>query len=181
MNGSLQVEWIFYGLPPLNTNLLLIDQQYEPHRIKQIARATGSGFLHFVPDMLWSPVTFTQYAIRPLADRVRLRNQSYRIQHGYVFNYGSPRSIRETAISHRRQHDFVVGDELTFVLLARHTMLRALRKYLKAHKVDMKQFSNQEQTIIKRINKYSVGKVKAKNVAVGDKSHADGGKAKSGS
>jgi hypothetical protein len=59
----------------------------------------------------------------------------------------------------------VVGDELTFILLARHTMLRALRKYLKAHKVDMKQFSNQEHTIIKRINKYSVGKVKAKNVA----------------
>ena len=45
----------------------------------------------------------------------------------------------------------------------------------------MKQFSDQEQTIIKRINKYSVGKVKAKNVAVGDKSHAGGGKTKSGS
>jgi len=45
----------------------------------------------------------------------------------------------------------------------------------------MKQFSDQEQTIIKRINKYSVGKVKAKNVAVGDKSHSGGGKTKSGS
>jgi hypothetical protein len=75
----------------------------------------------------------------------------------------------------------VVGDELTFILLARHTMLRALRKYLKAHKVDMKQFSNQEQTIIKKINKYSIGKVKAKNVAVGDKSRAGGGKTKSSS
>jgi hypothetical protein len=75
----------------------------------------------------------------------------------------------------------VVGDELTFILLARHTMLRAIRRYLKAHKVDMKQFSNQEQTIIKRINKYSVGKIKAKNVAVGDKSNAGGGKTKSGS
>ena len=181
VHGSLQVEWMFYGLPPLNTNLLLIDQQYEPHRIKQIARATGSGLLHFVPDLLWSPVTFVQYAIRPLADWFRLRSQSYRIQHGYVFNYGSPRSIRENAISYRRQHDFVVGDELTFILLARHTMLRALRRYLKAHKVDMKQFSDQEHTIIKRINKYSVGKVKAKNVAVGDKSHAGGGKTKSGS
>ena len=181
VNGSLQVEWTFYGLPPLNTNLLLIDQQYEPRRIKQIAKAAGSGLLHFVPDLLWAPVTFTQYAIRPLADRFRIRNQSYRIRHGYVFNYGSPRSIREKDISYRRQHDFVVGDELTFILLARHTMLRALRKFLKTHKVDMKQFSNQERTIIKRINKYSVGKVKAKNVAVGDKSHASGGKNKPGS
>ena len=60
-------------------------------------------------------------------------------------------------------------------------MLRALRKYLKAHKVDMKQFSDQEHTIIKRINKYSVGKVTAKNVAVGGKSRAGGGKTKSGS
>jgi hypothetical protein len=181
VHGSLQVEWTFYGLPPLNTNLLLIDQHYEPRRMKQFARAAGAGLLHFVPDLLWSPVTFARYAISPLADRCRIRNQSYRIRHGYVFNYGSPRSIRENAIGHRRQHDFVVGDELTFILLARHTMLRALRKYLKAHKVDMKQFSDQEQTIIKRINKYSVGKVKAKNVAVGDKSHASSGKTKSGS
>jgi hypothetical protein len=180
VHGSLQVEWTFYGLPPLNTNLLQINQHYEPRRIKQIARATGSGILHFVPDLLWAPVTFTQYAKRPLADRIRIRNQSYRIRHGYVFNYGSPRSIREDAISYRRQHDFVVGDELTFILLARHTMLRALRKFLKAHKIDMKQFSDQEQTIIKRINKYSVGNVKAKNVAVGDKSHASS-KNKSGS
>jgi hypothetical protein len=175
------VEWTFYGLPPLNTNLLLIDQHYEPRRMKQFARAAGAGLLHFVPDLLWSPVTFTRYAISPLADRRRIRNQSYRIRHGSVFNYGSPRSIRENAISYRRQHDFVVGDELTFILLARHTMLRALRKYLKAHKVDMKQFSDQEQTIIKRINKYSIGKVKAKNVAVGDKSRAGSGKTKSGS
>ena len=181
VHGSLQVEWTFYGLPPLNTNLLLIDQHYEPRRMKQFARAASAGLLHFVPDLLWSPVTFARYAISPLADRRRIRNQSYRIRHGYVFNYGSPRSIRENAISYRRQHDFVVGDELTFILLARHTMLRALRKYLKAHKVDMKQFSDQEQTIIKRINKYSVGKVKAKNVAVGDKSNAGGGKTKSGS
>jgi hypothetical protein len=60
-------------------------------------------------------------------------------------------------------------------------MLRALRRFLKAHDVDMKQFSDQEQTIIKKINKYSVGTVKAKNVAVGDKSRASGGKGKSSS
>jgi hypothetical protein len=181
VHGSLQVEWMFYVLPPLNTNLLLIDQQYEPRRIKQITKAAGSGILHFVPGLFSAPVTFARYAVRPLADRLRIRNQSYRIRHGYVFNYGSPQSIREDAISYRRQHDFVIGDELTFILLARHTMLRALRKFLKAYKVDMKQFSDQEQIIIKRINKYSVGKINAKNVAVGDKSRASGGKDKSGS
>ena len=172
---------MFYGLPPLISNLLLIDQQYEPRRIKQISKAAGAGILHFVPDLFSAPVTFARYAVRPLADRFRIRNQSYRIRHGYVFNYGSPRSIRESAISYRRQHDFVIGDELTFILLARHTMLRALRKFLKAHNVDMKQFSDQEQIIIKRINKYSVGKIKARNVAVGDKSRACGGKDKSSS
>ena len=179
VRGSLQVEWMFYELPPLNANLFRIDQQYERRKIKQITKAAGTSILRFVPDLLWAPVTFTQYAIRPLADRIRIRNQSYRIRHGYVFNYGSPRSIRENAISNRRQHDFLIGDELTFILLARHTMLRALRRFLKAHNVDMKQFSDQEQTIIKKINKYSVSTVKAKNVAVGDKSRASGGKGKS--
>ena len=41
----------------------------------------------------------------------------------------------------------MIGDERTFILLARHTMLRALRKFLKAHKIDMKQFSDQEKLI----------------------------------
>ena len=147
VHGSLQVEWMFYVLPPLNTNLLLIDQQYEPHRIKQVTKAIGSGIRHFVPDLLSAPVTFTQYAVRPVVDWFRIRSQSYRIRNGHVFNYGSPPSIRENAISHRRQHDFVIGDERTFILLARHTMLRALRKFLKAHKIDMKQFSDQEKLI----------------------------------
>ena len=169
---------MFYELPPLNASLFLIDKQYERRKIKQITKAAGTSILRFVPDLLWAPVTFTQYAIRPLADRIRIRNQSYRIRHGLVFNYGSPESIREKAISYKRRHDFLIGDELTFILLARHTMLRALRRFLKAHNVDMKQFSDQEQTIIKKTNNYSVGTVKAKNVAVGDKSRASGGKGK---
>ena len=70
---------MFYGLPPLVTDLLQIDQRYEPRRIKQIARAIGSGILHFMPGLLWAPVTFTQYAKRPLTDWIRIRRQSYRM------------------------------------------------------------------------------------------------------
>jgi hypothetical protein len=178
VRGSLQVEWTFHVLPPLHTNLLLIDRRYESRRIRQIAKAMAAGVLWFVPELLLAPATFVRSAILPITNKIRIRHQSYCIRHGYVFNYGSPRSIREAPISYRRPHDFVAGDELTFILLAQHVMLRALGKFLKVHKVDMKQFEAQARGITKRINNYNVDKIKAKNVAVGDKAQAGGSKNK---
>jgi hypothetical protein len=178
VRGSLQVEWAFHVLPPLHTNLLLIDRRYEPCRIRQIAKAMAAGVLRFVPELFLAPVTFVRSAILPLTDKIRIRRQSYRIRNGYVFNYGSPPSIREDPISYRRPHDFVAGDELTFILLAQHIMLRALGRFIKAHKVDMKQFETQARSITRRINNYNVDKIKAKNVAVGDKANAGDGKSK---
>jgi hypothetical protein len=180
VGGSLQVEWTFRVLPPLHSILLLIDHLYEPCRIRQITKAMITGVLWFAPALVAAPVTFARYAVLPLIGKVRIRHQSYRIRHGYVFNYGSPRSIREDLISYRRPHDFVVEDEWTFILLAQHIMLRALGRFLKAHKVDMKQFAAQQQAIINKINNYNVGKINAKNVAVGNKSRANSGKEDSG-
>jgi hypothetical protein len=178
VRGSLQVEWTFHVLPPLQTSLLLIDRRYESLRIRQIAKAVATGVRWFVPALLLAPVTFTRYAILPLTNKIRMRHQSYRIRNGYVFNYGSPRSIREYPISYRRPHDFVAGDELTFILLAQHVMLRALGRFLKVHKVDMKQFETQAKSITKKTKSYNVDKIKAKNVAIGDKAHAGGSKNK---
>lgn len=180
VRGSLQVEWRFHVLPPLHSYLLQIDRQYELPKIRQSVKAVGSGLLWFAPALATAPVTFARYATLPLRDQARIRKQSYRIRNGYVFNYGSPRSIRENPISYRRPHDFVAGDQLTFILLAQHTMLRALGRFLKTHKVDMKQFADQEQTLIKKINNYNVDKINASNVSVGTKSRA-GGKTDSGS
>ncbi len=180
VRGSLQVEWEFHVLPPLHGNLLEIDHRYEPRKVRQLAKAVAVGIIWFVPALISAPATFARYAILPLGNKCRARNQSYRIRNGYVFNYGSPPSIREGPISYRRPHDFVAGDELTFILLAQHTMMRALGRFLKAHKVDMKQFAEQEQTFIKKVSNYNVDKINAGNVAVGNKSRAGGGK-KSGS
>ena len=175
-NGSLQVEWLFNVLPPLHGALLQVDQHYEQCRIRQFTKAAARGIAWFIPALVSAPVTFAHYAAVPLTDKFRERRGSYRIRNGYVFNYGSPRSIREIPVSSKRAHDFVVGDELTFIYLAQHTMLRALGRFLKAHKVDMKQFDKQAQTLIKKVNKYNVGKVKASNVAIGTKSRAGAGK-----
>ena len=139
-------------------------------------KAAATGISWFIPALISAPVTFAHYAAVPLTDKIRERKGSYRIRNGYVFNYGSPGSIRENPVSFKRPHDFVVGDELTFIYLAEHTMLRALGRFLKAHNVDMKQYEKQAQTLIKKVNKYNVGKVKASNVAIGTKSRVDAGK-----
>ena len=55
-------------------------------------------------------------------------------------------------------------------------MLRALRRFLKAHNIDMKQFDKQAQTLIKQVNKYRVGKVEGENVAIGSKARIDSAK-----
>lgn len=178
--GSLQVEWTFHILPPLNTNFLLIDRLYEQPVLWQISKAMATGVLEFAPALVSAPVMLARNATFPFIEVARGLRQSYRIRRGYVFNYGSRRSIREAPISHRRPHNFVAGDALTFVVLGQHTLLRALGRFLKAHKVDMKQFASQEQVIINKVNNYSVDNLKAQNVAIGNKSHAGAGKKKSG-
>ena len=81
-----------------------------------------TGIAQFIPSLIWAPLRFTYYAVVPLADRIRERRRRYAMRHGYVFNYGSPRSIREDAISYEVPHYFLAQDELTFILLAEHTV-----------------------------------------------------------
>jgi hypothetical protein len=121
-----------------------------------------------------SPVRFTRYLKMPLDEKRHIRKQSYAIRNGLVFDYGSERSVREDAIGSEWLHYFLAQDELTFILLAEHTMLRALGNFLKAHKVDMEQFETQEKTFINNVSKYNISEVNAKNVSVGDKSRVNG-------
>ena len=174
--GSLQVEWRFQVLPPLQKHFLEIDQRYKQPRARQLANALAAGVTGFVPALISSPVQLARYLKMPLDDRRRTRKQSYQIRNGYVFDYGSQRSIREAAIGEESLHYFLAQDVLTFILLAEHTMFRALGRFLDSHKVDMEQFEEQEKTFINNVSKYNINEVNAQNVAVGDKSRVNGGK-----
>lgn len=171
-SGSLQVEWMFYVLPPLNTHFLVIDQLYELPVMWQVSKAMATGLLSFGPALVSAPVNLARYATVPVKEMAHRAKQSYRIRRGQVFNYGSPRSIREGPISYRRPHDFVAEDVLTFVVLGHHTLLRALGIFLNAHNVDMQRFDSQEQVIYSKVNKYNVDNLRAQNVTFGNKSHA---------
>ena len=173
-HGSLQVEWEFHLLLPLDDRLLEIDHRYEQRKIRQFASALAAGIARFIPSLIRAPVDLARYAVIPVADRIRARRQRYEMRNGYVFNYGSPRSIREDAISYGLPHYFLAQDELTFILLAEHTMLRALGRFLNEHKIDMKQFTDQEQTFIKKVrSKYNIDNTNVENVTVGTKAHVE--------
>jgi len=171
-HGSLQVEWEFYLLLPLDDRFLEIDHRYERRKIRQFAGALTIGIAQFIPGLICAPVRFAYYAVTPVADRIRERRQRYEIRNGYVFNYGSLQSIREDASSYGLPHYFLAQDELTFILLAEHTMMRALGRFLNEHQIDMKQFADQEQTFIKKVrNKYNTDNTNVENVTVGTKAH----------
>jgi hypothetical protein len=104
----------------------MIDRLYEQPVTRQFTREMASGLLGFGPALVWAPVTFARYVALPLTEMARMKSQSYRIRHGYVFNYGALRSIREDPINYRRAHNFVKEDQLTFIMLACvNTMIRA--------------------------------------------------------
>jgi hypothetical protein len=174
--GSLQVEWSFQVLPPLREFFLQIDSRYELPRIRQVVNALAAGVTGFAPALFSSPVQLARYLTMPLADRRRIKKQSYAIRNGLVFDYGSERSIREDALGSERLHYFLAQDELTFILLAEHTMFRALSNFLRDHRVDMEQFEAQEKVFINNVSKYNINEVKAKNVSVGNKSRVDDSK-----
>ena len=178
-HGSLQVEWRFHVLPPLHTDFLLVDRRYELPVVGQIPKAMTTGVLWFAPALVSAPAMLAYHATLPFIEMARTLAQSYRIRHGYAFNYGAPRSIREIAVSDRRLHEFVAVDWLTFIALAQHTLVTALRGFLELHKVDMRQFSSQERVIIRsKVNKYNVDKINGHNVAFGDKPRASSDKKK---
>jgi len=179
-NGSLQFEWRFQVLPPLQDRFLDIDRRFENRPAVQCLYAALTGLKLVIPAFLQSPVRLWRYATMPLDDWRRRRRQAYAIGHGYVFNYGSIKSIREGAVGNDRLHYFLAQDELTFILLAQHTMLRALGEFLDAHKIDMEQFKEQEKNYITNISNYNVNDFHAENVAVGGKARAGGGKSASG-
>jgi hypothetical protein len=171
--GSLQVEWGFRVVPPLRKHFLEIDRRYELPKARQAVNALGAGVVEFAPALISSPVRLARYLKMPLDDQRRIRKQSYAILNGLVFDYGSERSVREYAIGDERLHYFLAQDELTFILLAEHTMLRALSNFLEAHNVDLEQFEEQEKTFINNVSKYNISEVNAQNVAVGDKSRVN--------
>jgi hypothetical protein len=168
--GSLQVEWEFRVVPPLRKHFLGIDRRYELPKVRQVVNALGGGVAEFAPALIFSPVRLARYLKMPLDNQRRIRKQSYAIRNGVVFDYGSERSVREDAIGDEWLHYFLAQDELTFILLAEHTMLRALSNFLEAHNVDLDQFQEQEKTFINNVSKYNISEVNAQNVAVGDKS-----------
>jgi hypothetical protein len=179
-NGSLQFEWRFQVLPPLQDRFLDIDRRFESRPAMQCLQAAGTGVKLAIPSLLQSPVRLWRYAMTPVDDWRRQRRQAYAIEHGYVFNYGSMKSIREGAVGNDRLHYFLAQDELTFILLAEHTILRALGSFLDAHKIDMEQFNEQEKTYITKISNYNVNDFRAENVAVGGKASAGAGKSAGG-
>jgi hypothetical protein len=173
--GSLQVEWRFQVLPPLRKEFLEIDNRYELPKARQLVNALGAGVQGFAPALISSPVRLARYLKTPLDDQKSIRQQSYAIRNGLVFDYGSGQSIRELARGRELLHYFLAEDGVTFILLARHTVLRALGNFLAEHKIDMEQFETQEKTFINNVSKYNINQVRAQNVAVGDQSRVDGG------
>ncbi len=171
--GSLHVEWRFQVLPPLRDAFLSIDKVYELPRIRQVGNSAWCGIYFAVPSLLSCPIQVGRYALMPLLGHMRTKRQAYAIQHGYVFDYGSLQSIRESAVGIRRLHYFLAQDEWTFILLAEHTLLRALGSFLKVHKIDLEQFEAQESTFVTNVSNFNIEEVKATNVSVGNKSKVD--------
>jgi hypothetical protein len=179
--GSLHVDWTFRVLPPLNFNFLSLDTLYDLPKARQLLNTAATSMMRAIPALLLAPVHIIRYSTRPLIGQSRRRGQSYKIRHGLVFDYGSLESIRESASGYNRLHYFLAQDEWTYVLLAEHTLLRALGTFLDERKVDLEHFKSQENTFIKNVNNTKFKDFTAENIAAGKNARAGSRKPKSGS
>jgi hypothetical protein len=98
---------------------------------------------------------------------VKYSQQADQISRGCVFDYGALPSIREDACGRRRQHYFLARDEIMYLLLAQTTLLRAVKDFLKAHRVSLLEFDDQVKIIVDQ----SV-KIQGSGNVVGDNSSA---------
>jgi hypothetical protein len=163
---SLFVEWTFRVLPPLRDEFLHIDTLFEYPFYRQVLNSLTASLRATTPALLCSPVTALRSMLQPYAARNRRRRINYAIQHGYVFDYGALRSIREGASSRRNRHFFLARDENMYMLLAQQTLLQAVREFLSDHGVDLEKFDKQAQVIFD--NSINIGNISGSSgIAVG--------------
>jgi hypothetical protein len=144
---SLFVEWTFRVLPPLREKFLLIDDLFEYPPYQQALNSLAAGLRATIPALLCSPGTALRPALRPYAAKTRRNRLNYAIKHGYIFDYGAKRSIREDASSGKSRHFFLARDQSMYMLLAQQTLLQAVRGFLTDHGIDLENFDKQAQVI----------------------------------
>jgi len=145
--NSLFVEWTFRVLPPLKREFLHIDELYELPRRYQLRNSLHSGLRGLVPALFCSPIRAMRPRVRQYLERRRRKRLCYAIEHGYVFDYGALRSIREDACGKQRGHYFLARDETMYVLLAQQTLIQAVRNFLSESGIELAQFDKQAQVI----------------------------------
>jgi hypothetical protein len=169
---SLFVEWTFRVLPPLRTAFLKIDELYELPPYQQLLNSLSVGIRKTTAALLCSPVAALRLTLRPRMARIQRSRLKYAISHGYVYDYGARRSIREYASGNQRGHYFLARDESMYVLLAQQTLIQAVRDFLGEHGVDLGQFDNQAQVIFDQ--SIHIGDIKdSTGIAIGNDSSAN--------
>lgn len=168
---SLFVEWTFRVLPPLRDAFLGIDSRFEYPLYQQVLNSLAASAGATVPALACSPVTALRPVLRPYAARIRHSRLKYAIEHGYVFDYGARRSIREDASSRKSTGSFLARDETMYMLLAQQTLLQAVRGFLSERGVDLETFNKQAQVIFD--NSIHIGDISDSSaIAVGTDSAA---------
>lgn len=169
---SLFVEWTFRILPPLRKEFLQIDNLFELPRYQQALNSLSVGSHATVPMLIRSPVTALRKTLRPAALRARQSRLDYSITHGYVYDYGAARSIREDASGKNNTHFFLARDEKMYMLLAQQTLIQAVRNFLTEHGVALETFNRQVQFIVD--NSIKIGDIKdSTGIAIGSDSSAN--------
>jgi hypothetical protein len=166
---SLYIEWTFQVLPPLRPEFLAIDHFHELSRYRQIRASMQASLRTAIPELLRSPYAAVRAWRRPNIAQHRTLRQFRMIERGYVYDYGARRSIREEACGTRRLHYFLARDETMYMLLAEHTLTRAVETFLRDHNVDLDQFEAQVKVIFD--NSIKVGNINnSTGVTVGNSS-----------
>lgn len=169
---SLFVEWTFQVLPPLREAFLRIDSRFEHPRYQQALLSLAAGLGATLPALLCSPATALRPILQSCSSSIRLKRLDYAISHGYVFDYGAKRSIREDASSRTSSNFLLASDEDMYMLLAQQTLLQAVREFLKNHGIDLEKFDKQAQVIFD--NSIHIGDIRNSSaIAVGVNSSAN--------
>lgn len=169
---SLFVEWTFNVLPPLREEFLEIDDYFELPRLQQALSSLSTGLRKTAPTLLRSPATALGSILRTREKNTRRRHLEYAIPHGYVYDYGAARSIREDASNKYNKHFFLAKDEKMYMLLAQQTLIQAVRSFLSEHGVELATFDRQVQYIVN--NSINIGEIKdSTGIAVGSSASAN--------
>ncbi|WP_406691992.1 hypothetical protein REH65_08350 [Saccharopolyspora sp. ID03-671] len=165
---QLHVEANYSLLRPIHDRYQQVDRLLDAPTPLQLARATRSCLLRFVPVAFGAVARLSSVVLAPLEDALGRMREARAIKHGRSFNYGAEICLRELAAEKWYHRYFQALDKEMYSKVVERRVVDALEEFLDERDIDTRDLRERQTTILNNgVYVSGQGSLTAGSLAVG--------------